>query len=224
MLRNLFSVWVAGLLTSALLSAEELKQIQGKVIKVSDGDTITVLDQAKQTHKIRFYGIDAPEKKQAYGEKSREHLAKMIAGKEVTVEVKTIDRYGRVVGVVHREGLANSTNYFMVADGYAWWYQQYARKDKALENAQNKAKAAKLGLWGDGKPDAPWDWRKAQRSARQVAKTLENKPKGDVVETGYWLNSGSNVRHNSGCKHYKKSKKGRFCLKGEGRACKICGG
>lgn len=143
-----------------LFFATAMFALEGKVIKVSDGDTITVLDDNKVQHKVRFYGIDAPEKSQPYGEKSRENLASYIAGKYVKVDSRATDRYGRTVGVVY-VGKTN-VNEAQVADGFAWAYTQYGgREFKTLEN---EAKSKGLGLWADKKPQAPWEYRKNKRN------------------------------------------------------------
>ncbi len=76
--------------------------LTGKVVEITDGDTLYVLDANHQQHKIRLAGIDAPERKQAYGLASRKHLASIVAGQQVTVEYQKRDRYGRIVGKVLR--------------------------------------------------------------------------------------------------------------------------
>ncbi len=79
--------------------------LTGKVVKITDGDTLYILDANSQQHKIRLAGIDAPERKQAYGLASRKHLASIVAGKQVTVEYQKRDRYGRIVGKVLLDGI-----------------------------------------------------------------------------------------------------------------------
>lgn len=141
--------------------------IAGRVVKVADGDTITVLDAANRQHKIRLAGIDAPEKKQAFGNVSRLSLEQLVAGKAVRVETDKIDRYGRAVGVVLVGGL--DANRAQLERGMAWWYRDYAREQSPADQltysrAENSARAARRGLWTEKEPVAPWDWR---RSARQ---------------------------------------------------------
>lgn len=131
-----------------------------RVVKVADGDTITCLDDANRQVKIRLYGIDAPEKKQAFGQRSRQELAKMVAGKVIKYEQMGKDRYGRTVGLI-RQGSKN-VNAEMVRAGYAWVYPQYCKKafcddwKQAEENARNN----RLGLWKDRKPTPPWEFRR----------------------------------------------------------------
>ena len=125
-----------------------------KVIKISDGDTITVLSGKEQT-KIRLYGIDAPEKKQDYGQRSKQFLANLIAGKVVEVEPKGKDRYKRTLGIIHHKG--QDINAQMVLNGYAWAYVKYSR---IYVNQEKTARENKRGLWQSSNPTPPWVWRK----------------------------------------------------------------
>ena len=137
----------------------------GKVVSVTDGDTIKVRIPGEQV-KVRLKGIDAPEKGQPYGNKSRKHLASLVAGKKVRVEFYRRDRYGRVLGKVWVGD--TDANLEQIRQGYAWWYEYYkadqSKADrKAYKKAHKKAKKAKLGLWADRKPINPYDWRKGKR-------------------------------------------------------------
>ena len=143
---------------SNFVNLKSFNTIEGKVVKVIDGDTIDILDSNKNSHRIRFHGIDAPEKKQAYGNKSREFLASLIAGKQVKVLVKDKDRYQRIVGVIKLEG--EDINKNMVVNGYAWAYEEYS-KDYVSE--QGFAREFKLGLWADKNPIKPSEFRKSKR-------------------------------------------------------------
>lgn len=125
-----------------------------KVIKISDGDTIVVLSGKEQT-KVRLYGIDAPEKKQDYGQKSRQFLASLIAGQIVEVEPKGKDRYKRTLGIIHYKG--QDINAQMVLNGYAWAYVKYSR---IYVDQEKTARENKLGLWQSSNPTPPWEWRK----------------------------------------------------------------
>ncbi|MBE2985335.1 thermonuclease family protein [Campylobacter sp. RM6883] len=126
-----------------------------KVVKISDGDTITVLTPQKEQVKVRLHGIDAPEKKQAYGNKSRQFLSNLIAGKEVEVKEKGKDIYKRTIGTIYLNGTDINTQ--MVASGYAWAYVKYS---KDYVNLEKEARRQKLGLWRDKKPIPPWEFRK----------------------------------------------------------------
>jgi endonuclease YncB( thermonuclease family) len=156
------------LVTLALCAAPESKpshELTGKVISVANGDTITVLDSDKVQHKIRLSGIDAPEKEQAFGTKAKEALGGKVHEKTVRVVWKEKDRYGRIVGVVYLGG--QNINIEMVHDGFAWWYRQYAPKDKALEEAEADARKANRGLWHDKNPEPPWEYRKQERERKK---------------------------------------------------------
>ena len=134
--------------------------IQGRVVRVSDGDTITILDEGKVQHKIRLNRIDAPEKSQAFGEASRKHLANMVANKVVKVEWAKKDKYGRILGEVF-VGDVNA-NLKMVQGGMAWHFKRFDNtKEYAL--AENEARAKKIGLWNDPKPIPPWEFRKMKK-------------------------------------------------------------
>lgn len=143
------------LLVSSIVFSETLV---GKVIKVTDGDTITILVNGNK-EKIRFYGIDAPEKKQGYGMKSKEFVSKKVMNKEVTVKVINTDRYGRKIGkVYYRNG--RYLNLESVKGGHSWWYEYYARNEKDLKAAQEQAKKSRKGLWREKNPVNPYKWRK----------------------------------------------------------------
>jgi endonuclease YncB( thermonuclease family) len=179
------------------------------VVGVSDGDTITVLVDKKPI-KIRLEGIDAPEAKQSFGNRSKQALSDLVFGKEVRVKKTREDRYGRSLGLVSTDGI--DINAKMIQDGWAWHYKKYNR-DSKLADWELQARAAKRGLWSESNPLAPWDFRDRQKP-KQAAST----------GGGHWLNTSSNVRHNESCEHFKKSKKGRLCRPDEGKACGICGG
>ncbi|MGL5427657.1 MAG: thermonuclease family protein [Cetobacterium sp.] len=132
-----------------------------KVIKVADGDTITVLKDGEKV-RVRFYGVDAPEKKQEYGLKSLDVLKSMIDGEIVEINVKDKDQYGRVVGEVFYKG--KNLNLHMIETGNAWWYKQYSKKETAYGIAEMNAKKQGLGLWKDKAPTAPWEFRRNNKN------------------------------------------------------------
>jgi endonuclease YncB( thermonuclease family) len=136
--------------------------IEGKAVGVSDGDTITLLDAEKVQHKIRLSGIDAPEKKQPFGQRSKESLSDLVFNKPVTVETDKQDRYGRKVGKVLVNG--QDANLEQVKRGMAWHYKAYEREQPSIDrkvyaDAETEAKAAQLGLWAEAEPTPPWDFR-----------------------------------------------------------------
>jgi micrococcal nuclease len=126
-----------------------------QVIGIADGDTLTLLVD-KRPVKIRLANIDAPERKQAFGTRSRQSLSDLCWGKDATYEVQNIDRYKRVVGVVKCDGI--EVNRAQVERGMAWVYPRY-NKDKSLPALQEQAREAKRGLWA-GEAVAPWEWRR----------------------------------------------------------------
>jgi endonuclease YncB( thermonuclease family) len=140
--------------------------LHGHVVGASDGDTATILDATNTQFKIRLMGIDAPEKKQAFGNKSKEHLSGLIFNKDVTVEYYKKDKYGRTVGKIMIDGV--DANLEQVKAGMAWHYKQYLKEqsvdDRSLYAlAEDAARAEKLGLWVDKEPVPPWNWRKSQK-------------------------------------------------------------
>lgn len=152
MLNKIFTLTFCFFLSESLVAAE----IQGKVIRVLDGDTIEVL-QEKKPVRVRLLNIDAPEKKQAYGSWSTNQLKDLIAGQPVTVTYTQKDRYGRVLGrVVTTNG--TEANRYMVQSGAAWVYERY-NTDNSLPALQLVAQEQKRGLWADNQPVPPWKWR-----------------------------------------------------------------
>lgn len=139
------------------LSVSALSIVAGVVIAIADGDTLTVLTADHQQIKVRLSEIDAPERKQPFGTKSRQELADLCHEKPATVQVVTTDRYKRTVGRVVCAGVdANSEQ---VRTGMAWVYDRYA-KDKSLYRLQDEARASGMGLWSAPDPIPPWEWRR----------------------------------------------------------------
>ncbi len=142
-------------------SAENI--LQGKVVRVADGDTLTILDVNKTQHKIRLQGIDAPEKAQAFGEKSKQSLYDMVHGKTVQVSFTKNDKYGRIVGKVFLD--TQDICHQQIKSGLAWHYKKY-QNEQPLENrdaysaSELTAQSQKVGLWSEPQPLAPWDYRK----------------------------------------------------------------
>lgn len=131
--------------------------IVGLVVAMSDGDTLTVLDGDFRQVKVRLAEIDAPEKKQPFGTRSRQSLGELCHEKRAEVRVTDVDRYKRIVGRVSCAGV--DANAAQVRRGMAWVYDRYA-KDKTLYRLQDEARSSGRGLWVDRNPTAPWDWRK----------------------------------------------------------------
>lgn len=151
------------LVCSGWLHAAELV---GRVVGVADGDTLTVLDASKTQHKVRLQGIDAPEKGQPFGQKSKEYLSSLVFSRVVRVEYDKLDRYGRVVGKVVLGGVDICLR--QIDAGLAWHYKAYEREqsqeDRQLYSAvEEDARRQGHGLWSERQPVAPWDYRRAQR-------------------------------------------------------------
>ena len=137
--------------------------IQGKVTRVSDGDTVWVADVAGK-HKIRLVKIDAPESDQPYGKESTKSLSRLVYGKEVEVEWTEKDRYGRILGIIYlkRDAGKVDVNLEMVKTGNAWHYS-YHDKTQLYIDAEKEARSAKRGLWAAPDPINPYQWRRAKR-------------------------------------------------------------
>ncbi len=137
------------------------------VVGVSDGDTITALTPEKQQIKVRLKGIDAPEKAQAFGQKSKSSLSDMVFNQQVELRCGKNDKYGRSVCYVFKDGVDLGLE--QVKRGFAWWYTAYAKEQQqdqrdAYEQAEIEAKQQRLGLWGDADPVPPWEYRHTDRS------------------------------------------------------------
>ena len=152
--------WITAAVVLVITASLHADELRGKVVSIADGDTITVLDAEKVQHKIRLQGIDAPEKKQAFGAKSKERMSEKVGGEEVVVQWKEKDRYGRILGEVMLD--KRHINLEMVQDGLAWHYTNYS-KSKELAKAEAEARMGKKGLWVDKEPVPPWEFRKAER-------------------------------------------------------------
>jgi endonuclease YncB( thermonuclease family) len=144
----------------ALISFPAYADFSGRIVGISDGDTIKVMHIGR-AEKVRLYGIDCPEKGQAYGNKAKQFTSEMVFGKTVTVHVTDTDRYGRTVAdVILPDGRV--LNRELVAAGLAWWYRRYSQ-DASLGQLEAEARAAQQGLWADPNPVPPWCWRMRQK-------------------------------------------------------------
>jgi len=220
--------------------------LTGRVVKVADGDTITILDASKTQHKIRLQGIDAPEKSQAYGDAATRYLAGLVAGRDVRVTWTKRDKYNRILGTVYLDDI--EINLEMLKAGYAWHYKRFD-STPAYAQAESEARAARRGLWAGLDPIPPEQFRHGR--ARTPAAPPTSTPVGSRVprdrteyhagrtlpvsartpapvnatwpDTGYWLSTNSNKRHNRNCENYRKTR-GYPCQKNEGERCGKCGG
>jgi len=209
-----------------------------KVISIADGDTIILLTKDKKQLKVRLVGIDAPEMGQDYGRKSKLALGAIFkaAGGQTLLEPLGKDKYERTLGKLY---LADGTyvNSEILAKGWAWHFTKY-NSDKDLAASQKLAQKKKVGLWADEmKQMAPWEFRDRQRVAAEIKRDKERQQlrttqaakekassKEKIIKLTHWLNTGSNVRHNRGCRWFRNTKRGRMCSDHAGRGCGQCGG
>ena len=154
--------WIVAVLLIGLQWIAHADVLLGHVISVSDGDTITVLDDNKQRHVIRLMGIDAPEKAQAYGQKAKESLSDLVFNKEVSVTWFKRDRYGRTVGQVY----VDDTDVCLeqIKRGLAWHYKDYEREQSVEDRtryaiAEEQARITRIGLWADSNAIEPSKFR-----------------------------------------------------------------
>lgn len=138
-----------------------IADFEGKVVGVIDGDTIEVMNEGKAV-RIRLNGIDCPEKSQAFGTRAKQYASELLFQKQVRVEAKGQDRYGRTIADIY---LPDGTwvNKKLVEVGLAWHYKQYSTNQE-LANAEVAARDNKIGLWSDPAPIAPWLFRKTART------------------------------------------------------------
>lgn len=201
--------------------------LEGKVVGVADGDTITVLGTGNRQTRIRLQGIDAPESRQAFGQVSKQNLSDLIFNRQVVVECDKTDRYGRTLGKVLTDG--HDVNLEQVRAGLAWHYKYYqdeqSPEDRRLyADAETEARSARRGLWADPGPIPPWDFRRGKRgtaedgglagSASTPAPTpaarrlVEGRAIGATEpegETVYITRTGSKY-HQSSCQYLRRSR------------------
>jgi len=148
-------------LTFSVLAHSET--INGRVVGISDGDTLTILDASNMQFKIRLAAIDAPEKAQPFGQRGKQKLSEICYGKNASIRVVSTDRYGRSVGDVDCAGF--NANEVMIQSGLAWVYRKYDKGHEHFYSFEEEARNARRGLWMDSNPMAPWEWRKVKRNA-----------------------------------------------------------
>jgi endonuclease YncB( thermonuclease family) len=177
--------------------AQRTTTLTGKVVGITDGDTITVLDAEKHQHKIRLEGIDAPESGQPFGTQAKKALSDKVFGKEVAIKESGKDKYGRTLGHIYVG--KQHVNRELVAEGFAWHYKEYNR-DSDLASAENEARAAKRGLWRDDVPTPPWDFRHAPKAtAKAKAAADQGTPTVYITDTG-------KKYHRDGCNSLSRTK------------------
>lgn len=148
--------------TFACLPQLPSTHLEGRIVGVTDGDTVTLLDIRHSQHKLRLAGIDAPEIRMPYGQRAKQHLATLVFGRNVLAIITKQDRYGRAIATIRVNGA--DVNLQMIEVGLAWHYSKYSTEqtcDMASQyfRAEQVARAQAFGLWNDPNPIAPWDWR-----------------------------------------------------------------
>ena len=189
-----------GLQTAPVAAAPSENVILGTVVGVTDGDTVTVLDGNKTTHKVRLKHIDAPERRQDFGTQAKKYLSSQVFNKSVRVHWSEKDRYQRTLGDIFVGD--QWINKDMVSSGFAWHYRQYS-DDAQVAAAERRARDQKVGLWSHADAIAPWDFRRGVRPAVAAASTspLERTQTATVFVT----RTGKKY-HRSGCRHLRKSR------------------
>ena len=198
-----------------------IAEFTGKVVGISDGDTLKVLTADKIQVTIRLEGIDCPEKVQSHGDKAKAALSDLTFGKTVTVKKTGQDRYGRTLALIYVGDL--HVNDQMVADGWAWQFVKYNCEERVAK-LEKEARQAKKGLWAIANPTPPWEFRARQKGAAAETRKPFVGESAQPANGKFWLNTGSNIRHNSKCEWFNNTSKGRFCGPNDGKPCKICGG
>lgn len=141
--------------------------LKGRIVRVTDGDTFTLLDERQTLRKIRLAGIDAPESAMPYGLHATLYLESLVFGKNVEAVTYKQDRYGRTVATLMFG--AQDVNLAMLQAGLAWHYKHYAKEQPAAQaqayaQAEVLARTKNLALWQDSDATAPWVWRKSRRA------------------------------------------------------------
>ena len=187
-------------------------EFTGKVVGVTDGDTITVLYQGNKQYKVRLQHIDCPENGQPFATKAKQSLSAKVFGKTVTIKWEEMDRYKRILGDVYVD--KQWVNLALVQEGVAWHYKFYS-KDKAMAAAEAKAKAGKLGIWSMPNPTAPWDFRRG----KGVAKLEIGQP-----NTAVFVSRTGTKYHRGDCRFVSKSKLPTTLARAKGRytPCSAC--
>jgi len=171
------------LVVSVAIQTVEAADLYGRVVGVTDGDTVTVLNAGNTQHTIRLFAIDTPEtschakkpsqkddacveRGQPFGKAAKKSLSSMVFGRDVVVSLEKGSTYGRSIGTVFVDG--QNANLIQVQRGYAWVYRQYTKgmnrtDQKALFDAEDNAKRQRLGLWADNSPVPPRKWRRSKK-------------------------------------------------------------
>ena len=175
--KHLFTALVVGaqtLTTPASAAPPPTIEMQGKIERVVDGDTVVFLSATGQRIRLRLAGIDAPEMAMPYGDLARKMLIQLVGAEDVTVHATKLDRYGRSVAKVF--GKDGDVNLALIKQGLAWHYKRYAHEQTssdavAYAQSENEAKAREAGLWKETKPVPPWAYRACRKESSSCRHT-----------------------------------------------------
>lgn len=154
-------------ITLCLVTTAQKAILWGKVVRVADGDTITLLDSLNQQHSIRLHGIDCPERTQDYFQVAKDFTGQFCANKLVRADVYSYDQYKRAIARVYVD--STELNYALLKTGLAWHFTQFDKTTYYAE-AEAEAKMYKRQLWSLPNPIAPWEFRKWKKQQRQNSK------------------------------------------------------
>ena len=190
-------------LACCLALSAQAETFNAKVIVVMDGDTVMVLREGGSEAagsppasplrglrngkkiKIRLANIDAPEKAQPFGKQARDSLQELVGKKQIQIDSRAVDQYGRTVGFIKVDGL--NVNQEQVRRGMAWDYSHF-HTDKIYVGLQSDARRARRGLWAQPNPQAPWQWRKLHPSVKTV--TLADRRHRASSDSGHVVRHG----------------------------------
>jgi endonuclease YncB( thermonuclease family) len=215
-------VWLMASLPLATLGQRATSTLIGKTVGVTDGDTISVLDAEKRQHKVRLEGIDAPESAQPFGTQAKKALSEKVFGKEITVKETGKDKYGRTLGHVYVS--KQHVNRELIEEGFAWHYKEYNR-DPNFAAAENEARAAKRGLWRDGVPTPPWDYRHAPKMAANAKPKVTRTSASDQTTPTVYITDTGKKYHRDRYNSLSRSKHAVSLADAHSRGlgpCKIC--
>lgn len=192
------AAWLILLCVAQVSTASEGNNWVGRVVGISDGDTITVLKEGRG-QKIRLYGIDTPELGQAFGKKAKRFTSDQVFNHQVKVVSLDRDRYGRIIALVYPIGKSESLNEKIIKTGYGWIYVKYCKADfcAGWYDFEKEAKEDKLGLWIDSNSIAPWIFREKNRNQSSRIESI-TKNRNDLK---YYGNTSSHIFHKIGCKY-----------------------
>ncbi|MBW7863213.1 MAG: hypothetical protein GX580_02485 [Candidatus Hydrogenedens sp.] len=163
---NFFAIALIAYLAALPVCAQ--KTVSGKVIKVTDGDTIHLMTTDGIPVGVRLFGIDCPELGQDFGANAKKFTMDQCLNKRVKVMVRDTDPYGQTVGEVLALPEETNLNQALLTAGMAWWYHQHAPSDSTLEQLEKTARDSEIGLWSVSDPIPPWEWRKSSEATKDV--------------------------------------------------------